>query len=125
MTASNIISTMGVLLFTITLIWGVAWLIMRFKLVPGQKNRNSKNSSSELAIVETLALDTKRRLVKVEDGSIEHLFLLGPTTETHVDSRKISVNSAEKKKTQSTTEKKDENRDEKRDLSTKKKKNNK
>jgi flagellar biogenesis protein FliO len=89
MTASNIIFTMGVLLFTITIIWGIAWLAMRFQLVPGQIKKRNDNPSSQLMISENLTLDTKRRLVKVEDGEYEHLILLGPTTETHIQSKKI------------------------------------
>jgi len=102
MNVTNILSTLGVLLFTITIIWAIAWLALRFQLVPGQKNRKNKNSNSELTIVETLTLDTKRRLIKVEDDGFEHLLLLGPTSETHIHSKKII------EKTKATTENKSE-----------------
>lgn len=96
MTASDVISTMGVLLFIISIIWGISWMALRFQLVPGQKSKKNKNANSELLIVETLILDTKRRLIKVEDDGFEHLLLLGPTTETHIHSKKVSQNSNNK-----------------------------
>ena len=106
MNTGNILSTVGVLLFIITLIWGLAWLAMRFKLVPGQTSKRNKNSASALAIVETLTLDTKRRLVKVEDGDHEHLFLLGPTNESHINSKKITTKLPKEKLTKNEQDKK-------------------
>jgi len=36
--------------------------------------------SRRLALVETLALDARHRLVRVQDGEREHLLVLGPAT---------------------------------------------
>ena len=91
MTTGNIISTMGVLIFTITLIWGAAWVVLRLELIPGQKKKSKRSNTNKMLIIENLVLDTKRRLVKIEDGELEHLILLGPTSETHIHSKKISL----------------------------------
>ncbi|MFP4361294.1 MAG: hypothetical protein ACLFTG_11525 [Alphaproteobacteria bacterium] len=44
------------------------------------RQRTGGMASRRLALVETLALDARHRLVRVRDGGREHLLVLGPAT---------------------------------------------
>ena len=51
------------------------------------------NTSSQLAIKESLVLDTKRRLIRVRNGYVEHLLLLGSPHDLVIESYKIDSTS--------------------------------
>lgn len=77
-------STLLALLFVVALIAVLAVLARRFglarSLVPlGQARR--------LAVVEALALDGKHRLVLVRRDGVEHLILLGPATDSVIETQ--------------------------------------
>lgn len=52
---------------------------------------------NRLKVTESMMVDTRRKLVMVEDGVEEHLILLGTTQELLVSSRPISKQPAKKK----------------------------
>lgn len=64
------------LLAVIVLLLGFAWVSRRFGLagrfMPGSKRR--------LAVIESLALDNRRKLLLLRRDGVEHLVLLGPET---------------------------------------------
>lgn len=68
---------LGVVIVLVLLL-GVA--LRRFGGIAG-----AARPGSRLAVVETLALDPRRRLVLVRRDDVEHLILLGPTGDTVVD----------------------------------------
>ena len=59
------------------LIWLIAWAVRRFGLVPGSA---IGPKGRRLGLVETMALDGKRRLVLVRRDEREHLLLLSGGT---------------------------------------------
>lgn len=70
------------LAFVLALIGAMAWLARRFGFappprLPGQPRR--------LKVIETLALDARRRLVLVRRDQTEHLLLVGGATELTVE----------------------------------------
>jgi flagellar protein FliO/FliZ len=70
------------LAFVLALIGAMAWLARRFGFappprLPGQPRR--------LKLIETLALDARRRLVLVRRDQTEHLLLVGGATEVTVE----------------------------------------
>ena len=70
------------LAFVLALIGAMAWLARRFGFappprLPGQPRR--------LKVIETLALDSRRRLVLVRRDQTEHLLLVGGATEMTVE----------------------------------------
>lgn len=70
------------LVFVVALIFAVAWIAKRLGFgghiaIPRGKRR--------LAIQEVLSLDAKRRLVLLKRDGVEHLVLLGTTTELVVE----------------------------------------
>lgn len=71
------------LAFVLALIGVMAWLARRFGL--GQPTR-LPGSPRRLKIVESLALDARRRLVLVSRDGTEHLLLLGGANEVTVES---------------------------------------
>ena len=50
------------------------------------RGRRGPLAAPRLALVETLALDGRHRLVRVSDGAAEHLLLLGPQAASVVTS---------------------------------------
>ena len=72
------------LAFVLALIGIMAWLARRFGL--GQPARPS-GQSRRLRIVETLALDARRRLVLVSRDATEHLLLIGGPNDVTVETR--------------------------------------
>jgi len=70
------------LLFVLGLFGVAAFLAGRFGLVQTTKPAGSRR---RLATVETLALDGKRRLLLIRRDDVEHLVILGPSTETVVE----------------------------------------
>ncbi|MGD1934161.1 MAG: FliO/MopB family protein [Candidatus Phaeomarinobacter sp.] len=72
------------LMFVVGLIGGTAVLARRFGLAPGTAT-GGRASKRRLEIVESLNLDTKRRMVIVRRDNQEHLILLGTDSETIVE----------------------------------------
>lgn len=70
------------LLFVLGLIGVAAFLARRFGLAQTTRPASGRR---RLAAVETLALDGKRRLLLVRRDDVEHLVILGPSTETVVE----------------------------------------
>jgi len=71
------------LLFVLALIGIVAWLARKAGL--GTRIARSKGTRRRLSIVEVSAVDGKRRLVLVRRDGVEHLVLLGATTDTVIE----------------------------------------
>lgn len=71
------------LAFVLGLIAALAWLARRFGVGGGLAAL--KPRSSRLAVVETVMLDAKRRLVLIRCDEREHLIILGTTGETVVE----------------------------------------
>lgn len=72
------------LLFVLSLIGVLSWLVRRFRL--GGAIAHSRGKARRLAVVETLALDAKRRLILVDNGTRRHLLLIGPETDLLIES---------------------------------------
>lgn len=70
------------LLFVLGLIGGAALLARRFGLASTVRPQSGRR---RLAVVESMALDGKRRLLLVRRDNVEHLLILGPSTETVVE----------------------------------------
>jgi flagellar protein FliO/FliZ len=70
------------LLFVLGLIGGAALLARRFGLAPAVRPQSGRR---RLAVIESLAVDGKRRLLLVRRDNVEHLLILGPSTETVVE----------------------------------------
>jgi flagellar protein FliO/FliZ len=69
----DIVRLIGALIFVLALIGLAAWLMRRF----GPAMRLGR--SGRLGLVETIVLDSRRRLVLVRRDNVEHLLLLGGT----------------------------------------------
>lgn len=72
------------LIFVIGLIGGTAFLARRFGFAPGAATGGSAHAK-RLEIVESLALDPKRRMLLVRRDGKEHLILLGLESETLIE----------------------------------------
>jgi flagellar protein FliO/FliZ len=75
MQASELIQTAVALLFTLSLIMLVAWLVRRFGMDKRWQLR--PNSKKRLVVIERLMIDPKRQLVLVRRDEMEHLLVLG------------------------------------------------
>ena len=62
------------LLFVLGLIALTAWLARRFRVGPG----GQAGAARRLAVLETLPLDARRKLVLIRRDATEHLLLLSP-----------------------------------------------
>ncbi len=71
------------LAFVLGLIAALTWVARRFGF--GSSMIPMKARSTRLAVVESLMLDAKRRLVLIRRDDREHLLILGPTGETVVE----------------------------------------
>lgn len=67
------------LVFVLGLIWGLTLAARHFGL--GNRGPVKRGTSKRLSIIETMALDAKRRMVIVRMDDTEHLLLLGQTGE--------------------------------------------
>ena len=76
------------LIFVLGVIGLLAWAGRRFNLIPGAM-RITQSREKRLSIVEVAALDAKRRMVLVRRDNVEHLLLLGATSESVIE-RNIS-----------------------------------
>jgi flagellar protein FliO/FliZ len=71
------------LVFVLGLIAALAWAVRRFGL--GSGFAPMKGRSTRLAVLESLMVDPKRRLVLIRRDDREHLLLLSATGETVVE----------------------------------------
>jgi flagellar protein FliO/FliZ len=71
------------LIFVLSLIGLLAWMGRRLGAFPGIPKR--QQGQRRLTTIETVALDGRRRMVLVRRDDVEHLVLLGATTETVVE----------------------------------------
>jgi flagellar protein FliO/FliZ len=72
------------LLFVLALIGLAALAAKRFGLA---RTGTPAGGKRRIAVVDALAIDGKRRLLLVRRDDVEHLILLGATTETLIESR--------------------------------------
>ena len=61
----------------------VLWLLRRFNLVSA--NTTLRGRDRRLGIVETLAIDGRRRLVLIRRDGVEHLIVAGPDGESVIE----------------------------------------
>lgn len=80
----RLIETAGALLIVLALL-ALAGVALRH-----WRGRMGALPSHRLVLVETLALDGRHRLVRVRDGSTEHLLLLGPGNPTILETQAAS-----------------------------------
>ncbi len=71
------------LVFVLSLIGLLAWLARRLGAFPGIPMRAS--SARRIRMVESVSLDARRRAVLIQRDDVEHLILLGPTSETVIE----------------------------------------
>jgi flagellar protein FliO/FliZ len=69
--------------FVLALIGIGTWLIKRFALERGVPQ--ARRAAKRLQVVETLSIDTRRKLVLVRRDATEHLLLFGPNQELLVE----------------------------------------
>lgn len=75
MSAGTYLQFAAALAFVLALIAGLAWAVKRFGLAA--QLGAPRGGKRRLAVVETAALDAKRRIVLVRRDDREHLLLLG------------------------------------------------
>jgi len=73
---------MGALVLVLALFGVAAWTAKRY--LPGA-GRVGARPGRRLSVIEVVILDTRRRLVLVRRDDVEHLILLGTTSETVVE----------------------------------------
>ena len=71
------------LLLVLGLMAGCAWVARRYGL--DKMAGAGVKAGKRLEVVESLALDVRRRLVLIRRDDVEHLVLLGPASETVVE----------------------------------------
>ncbi len=71
------------LVFVLALIGVLAWVARRYGFGgrPGPRNRRDRR----LEVIETRVIDGKRRLVLLRRDHVEHLVLMGPTSEIVIE----------------------------------------
>lgn len=69
------------LVVVLGLIAGLAWILRRY----GSGRVTLGAGKGRLGVVEASHIDAKRRLVLIRRDGVEHLLLLGPTTETVIE----------------------------------------
>ena len=80
----DILRFLAALFFVLGLIGGLAWAVRHFKL--DERFANLAPSTRRLKIIESLPIDPRRRLVIIRRDDVEHLIVLGQTSETVVES---------------------------------------
>ncbi len=70
-------------IFVIGLMYALSWLARRY--LPGAIPLTENNRKKRLHIVEMTPLDTKRRLALIKRDDVEHLVILGPNSETVIE----------------------------------------
>lgn len=78
----QILRLLAALAFVLALMGGLALLLKRLGLAGATAPTPQKR---RLKIIETLSLDTRRRLVIIQRDDKQHLVILGPTGETVVE----------------------------------------
>jgi len=71
------------LVFVLALIGVVAWVGRRMGFLG--RVTMGRSAGGRIGVVESITVDAKRRLVLVRRDDVEHLVLLGPTTELLVE----------------------------------------
>lgn len=71
------------LIFVLSLIGLLAWMGRRLGAFPGIPKR--QQGQRRLSTIESLALDGRRRMILVRRDNVEHLILLGATSETVIE----------------------------------------
>ena len=82
MEMSDYLRTVSALVLVLGLIMGLLWLLRRIG-VPGMVP--TRQANRRLSVVESLALDARRRLVLVRRDGQEHLLLLGHAADLVVE----------------------------------------
>jgi flagellar protein FliO/FliZ len=72
------------LVFVLALIGVVAWVGRRMGFLG--RVTMGRGNTGRIGVVETTTVDAKRRLVLLRRDGVEHLVLLGPTSETLIES---------------------------------------
>lgn len=70
------------LVFVLSLVGLLAWAIRRMGMIPGTAGFKA---GRRLNVIESTMIDTKRKLVLVRRDDVEHLLVLGPESETVVE----------------------------------------
>lgn len=73
------------LIFVLALMGGLAYILKRLGLSQDGLSTIGKNKDKRLKIVESLALDTRRKAVLIQRDDQEHLVLLSASGETVVE----------------------------------------
>jgi len=85
MDLGNYLRFVFALLFVLGLIGALSILVRRYGF--GMSNQPiRKGRDRRLSLVEILPIDTKRRAVLIRRDAVEHLIILGPDSETVVES---------------------------------------
>lgn len=84
MTIETYLQFVLALVFVLALIGVIAWIARRYGI--GLSAAVPRSGKRRLSVVETTALDTKRRLVLVRRDAVEHLLLIGPNADTVIES---------------------------------------
>jgi flagellar protein FliO/FliZ len=82
MDMDNYLRFMLALVFVLGLMFALAYVMKRFAAPGMVRNRSAKR----VKVLETLAVDPKRRLVLVRRDGVEHLLLVGGSTDLVVES---------------------------------------
>lgn len=85
METTDYIRFAAALIFVLALIGAAAFALRASGMMPSASPRARRGSQRRLAVVETLYLDPKRRLVLISRDGVEHLVILGATGETLVE----------------------------------------
>lgn len=70
------------LIFVLSLIGVLVWLGRRFGAFPGVPRMGT---ARRVRMVDSVALDSRRRAVLIRRDDVEHLILLGPSSETVIE----------------------------------------
>ena len=73
---------LAALLFVLGLMGGLAFLLKKFGL---SGHIAPRGKAPRLKIIEALPLDGRRRLMLVQRDDVQHLVIVGPTTETVIE----------------------------------------
>ena len=79
----NILTMALALLFVIALMVGMAWLVKKIGFSNG--GQSLLNPNPAMKVIETLSLDSKRRLFLVDIAGVKKVLLLGMGTEQCLD----------------------------------------
>lgn len=85
MEPTDFIRFAAALIFVLALIGAAAFALRASGLMPTGAPRARRSGQRRLAVLETLYLDPKRRLVLIARDGVEHLVILGATGETLVE----------------------------------------